>query len=122
MRHLTPVFIGLVTATLSVAVTAQTNVTGRWNVVFNVEGEDNAATMTLGQDGGKLTGTIDRGQGLLEFDGKIDGDEIDYSLVFEDGGTIIEIAVSGTVDGDEINGTFESVEVGKGVWSATKAN
>ena len=54
MRNRLTVGLGIVVAVLMVAVAAQTNVAGKWNVTFDTEQGSSAATMTLTQDGEKL--------------------------------------------------------------------
>ena len=46
MRHPQVVLLGIVVAAFTVAVTAQTDVTGTWDMMFNLESGPAPATMT----------------------------------------------------------------------------
>ena len=72
MRNRRGVILGILTAVLTVAVTAQTDVTGDWNLTFNLDTGATAATMTVEQDGEKFMGTFNSDQGTFEFEGKLD--------------------------------------------------
>ena len=59
MRNRLAVILGLVTAVLTMAVVAQTDVTGTWNMTIDTEQGATSATLTIQQDGEKLTGSVD---------------------------------------------------------------
>jgi hypothetical protein len=114
--------LGLAAAVVTVAVAAQSNVAGRWNVTFNTDDGSNSGTMTLQQDGEKVTGstTTDQG-GTIEFEGTISGNKLEWVVEIDAGGTFLEIALEGTVDGDKITGTLDFGGYGGGDWTATRA-
>ena len=114
------VILGIVTAVLTVAVTAQTSVTGQWNLMFNLDTGATPATMTLEQDGEKLMGTFTSDQGTFEFEGKISGNKLEWMLEVDGGGGAIEVTITGTVDGDEMTGTVDLGGYGGGDWTATR--
>ena len=58
--------LGIVAAVLTVAVTAQTNVAGEWNMMFNLPQGPSPATMTLQHDGETLTGSLTSDQGTFK--------------------------------------------------------
>ncbi|HJN47047.1 MAG TPA: hypothetical protein QF572_23030 [Vicinamibacterales bacterium] len=120
MLHQRILVRALLTLALSVAVTAQSNVAGRWNVTFNTDQGSNAGTMTLQQDGEKVTGSTSTDQGTLEFEGTISGNKLEWVLEIDAGGTFLEITLDGTVDGDEITGTIDLGGYGGGDWTATR--
>jgi len=120
MLHQRILIRALLTLALSVAVTAQSNVAGRWNVTFNTDQGSNAGTMTLQQDGEKVTGSTSTDQGTLEFEGTISGNKLEWVLEIDAGGTFLEITLDGTVDGDEITGTIDLGGYGGGDWTATR--
>ena len=121
MRNRLAVVLGIVTAVLAVSVTAQTNVTGRWTVTSSTEqGENPPSTMTLQQDGEKVTGSIDTEQGTVEFEGMLSGDKIEFVLEVDAGGMVMEITLTGTVDGDQMTGTLDLGGYGGGDWAATR--
>ncbi len=120
MRHRLTVTLGIVAAVLTVAVAAQTDVTGKWNMTFDTDQGTTTATMTLQQDGDTLTGELVSDQGTLEFEGTIIGDTLEWVMEVDAGGAFIEIAMDGTVDGDEMVGTADFGGYGGGDWTATR--
>lgn len=120
MRHRLTVTLGIVAAVLTVAVAAQTDVTGKWNMTFDTDQGTTTATMTLQQDGDTLTGELVGDQGTLEFEGTITGDTLEWVMEVDAGGAFIEIAMDGTVDGDEMVGTADFGGYGGGDWTATR--
>jgi len=120
MRHRLTVTLGIVAAVLTVAVAAQTDVTGKWNMTFDTDQGTTTATMTLQQDGDTLTGELVGDQGTLEFEETIIGDKLEWVMEVDAGGAFIEIAMDGTVDGDEMVGTADFGGYGGGDWTATR--
>jgi len=120
MRHRLTVTLGIVAAVLTVAVAAQTDVTGKRNMTFDTDQGTTTATMTLQQDGDTLTGELVGDQGTLEFEGTIIGDTLEWVMEVDAGGAFIEIAMDGTVDGDEMVGTADFGGYGGGDWTATR--
>ena len=131
MRHRLAVTLGIVVAVgLTVALAAQTDVTGKWNVTIDTPQGTSTATLTFQQEGEKLTGelvSVDDAarlglgtQGTLEFEGTIIGDKIEWLVEVDAGGAFIEIKWDGTVDGDEMMGTFGSGGYSAD-WTATRA-
>ncbi|MDP6581286.1 MAG: hypothetical protein QF681_11570 [Vicinamibacterales bacterium] len=120
MRNRLTVLTGFV-ITLAVALTAQTNVAGLWNMTFNTDQGSQSATLQLEQDGEKLMGSIDGEQGALEFEGTISGNKLEWSLEIDAGGQFLEISMSGTVDGDEMTGSADFGGYGGGDWTAKRA-
>lgn len=120
MRNRLAVVLGIVAAVLTVAVAAQTDVTGKWNMTFDTDQGTTTATMTLTQDGEKLTGGLVSDQGTLEFEGTITGDKLEWVMEVDAGGAFIEIAMEGTVDGDEMMGTADFGGYGGGDWTAKR--
>ena len=88
---------------------AATDVTGTWAGAMNGGQGGINLTFTFKQDGAKLTGTVDAGQGqpVAISDGKVDGDKISFKVVIQGGATITH---EGTINaaGDEIKLTSKS--------------
>ena len=76
--------------------------------------------MTLQQDGEKLTGELASDQGTLEFEGTITGAKLEWVMEVDAGGAFIEIAMDGTVDGDEMMGTADFGGYGGGDWTGKR--
>jgi hypothetical protein len=116
------------TILLAVAfVAAAADVTGKWTYEMQGRGGGPArqVTLTLKQDGDKLTGSVPgmRGGGDTEIsNGKVDGDKVSFEVKREFNGNTMVTKYSGTVAGDEMklhtttetpNGTREGDIVAK---------
>ena len=120
MRNRRIVMLGIVLTALTVAVTAQTDVSGTWNIMFNLETGPTPATMTLEQDGEKVMGSLTSDQGTFEFEVTLSGNKLEWTLEVDGGGAAIEVAITGTVDGDEMMGTVSLGGYGGGDWTAKR--
>ncbi len=79
------------------------DVTGKWT--YEMRGRNGAmtATLNLKADGEKLTGTVSGRGGDTEIsDGKVDGDNISFSVVREFNGNKFTMKYNGTVSPDGI--------------------
>ena len=84
-------------------------VTGKWTA--EVQGRNGAQTQTftLKADSSTLTGTVGGGQNETAIaDGKINGDEISFSVSREMRGNTIKMSYTGKVAGDEIKFTVKT--------------
>ena len=116
------VLLGLVTAVLTVAVGAQTGVAGTWNMTTDTEQGSVSSTLTLTQDGEKLTGEMGPipDVGTLEFEGTVTGDTVEWVVEIDAGGQFIEITFEGTIDGDEMMGSLDVAGYAGGDWMAKR--
>lgn len=121
MRNRQAVVLGIVAAVvLTVAVVAQTDVTGEWTMMIDTEQGSQSTALTLAQDGEKLTGSMVSPMGTLEFEGTITGNELEIVMEVDAGGAFLEITLAGTVDGDEMTGTLDLGGYGGGDWTAKR--
>jgi hypothetical protein len=111
MKTLWLVFIGMLAATLIWAA----DVTGKWTAAVQGRGgQTMTVTMNLKADGNALTGTVSGPRGETEIsDGKVDGDNISFSVVREFNGNQFKQNYKGTVEGDTIHFTV-TMEGGMG--------
>ena len=88
---------------LSVAAYAA-DVTGKWTAeVAGRNGQTRTQNFTFNADGAKLTGTLGGPQGDTAIaDGKIDGDNISFTVTREFNGNSMKLSYTGAVSGDEI--------------------
>ena len=104
-----------------VVVTAQTDVTGSWEMTFNTDQGSVSGGLTLQQDGEVLSGALVTEMGTLEFDGgTVSGNKLEWVAEVDAGGQFLEIAMSGVVDGDMITGTMDFGGYGGGDWTAKR--
>lgn len=92
-------FGAVVFLTLSACLFAA-DVAGKWTA--KAQGAD--ITITFKVDGNTLTGTLDNSQaGAVDIkDGKIDGDNISFTVIRKMGESEMKISWKGTIAGDEI--------------------
>ena len=111
MRNRSIVLLGIMCAFVPAALAAQTDVSGDWNMTFQTEQGDTEVSLTLEQDGEKLTGSITSDQGTVEFEGTISDDKVKWVLEIEAEGQFLEIAMTGYADFGGLGG---------GNWTATR--
>jgi hypothetical protein len=108
MRMVTAIggILALVAALAMPAAAQSVNVTGKW--VFDVQtgGGSGQPTVTFKQDGEKLTGHYSsQTLGEADFTGTVKGNAIQFTFNAEAQGQQIDVAYSGTVDGNTMKGT-----------------
>ena len=104
------------------------DVTGKWTAEVPGRGGNMATTtIVLKQDGAKLTGTVDGGRGgpAEITDGKVDGDNISFTVSRTFNDQTFKLSYKGKVAGEEIKFT-RTMEGGQGAppvdFTAKKAN
>jgi hypothetical protein len=101
--------LALLSCALAVVVYAA-DASGKWS--FETQGRNGPATQTLNlkQDGGSLTGTLTGGRGgeVQISEGKVDGNNVSFTVVREFQGNKINIKYNGVVSGDEMKLTIET--------------
>ena len=109
-------------AVLSGGVSAQSSVAGKWDGTATPDagGAPTSWTMTLEQDGAKVTGSYsDTFGGTGTIAGAISGDQAEFVLTLGDG---IEFTAEFVVEGDEWKTcTYAGATVDSGTCSATRA-
>jgi len=105
------VLVGLIASVLVWAA----DVTGKWTAEMQGRGGNTmTVTMNLKADGNALTGTVSGRNGDTEIsDGKIDGNNISFTVVREFNGNQFKQNYKGTLDGDTIHFTV-TMEGGQG--------
>ncbi|MGE3274901.1 MAG: hypothetical protein AB7O67_07300 [Vicinamibacterales bacterium] len=117
MARLASRFLGLAFAALFVvSVTAQTNVSGSWDLEVNGPQGTVTATMVLEQDGENLKGTIDGDMGKVPLEGAVAGNLIKINFTVDAGGQYIPIVLYAEIDGDSLKG---SMDYGQGAAETT---
>lgn len=106
----------MVVAGLTVA--AQTDVTGTWNFVVDLDAGSGEPVFVFSQDGETLTGTYEGAFGSADITGNVMGDMIEFTFAAEGAG---EATYTGKIMGDMMEGTCDYGDAGGGTWSATKA-
>lgn len=109
-----------IAASSSAPASAQ-NLTGTWNIESETQRGTQNITLTLAQDGTELTGTVTMsfggrrgggggGAGAQEIaieDGTVEGQAFSFTYSFSFGGNSITFEMSGTYEGNLMEGTIE---------------
>jgi hypothetical protein len=92
------------------------NVAGTWQLSSQGRRGTMQSTLTIQQDGAKLSGTIGRQGGMSDssfpLTGSIQGSAVSFSVT----GTRMPLTFKGTVDGDKMSGTMQQGNP----WTATR--
>ncbi|HYG81945.1 MAG TPA: hypothetical protein VD861_16220, partial [Pyrinomonadaceae bacterium] len=97
-----------------------TNLSGTWALTVAVGARTAPGTLTLRQEGQRLSGTLESPFGTTELsDGSVgaDGFRFTTSAVVE--GRAVEMTITGTVSGNQISGTVTS-EIGSTTFTGTR--
>ena len=121
MRRLIPfAFLAILLLAGTQKAQAQANVTGTWEISWETQRGATTSTFVFAQEGLAFTGTAQmamggRGAGAgggtreIEIsDGKIEGNEITFSLAMGRGERSMSFTFVGTVDGDTMEGTMST--------------
>jgi zinc protease len=83
------------------------DVTGKWNLTLEVQGQQLPVTLTLKQDGEKVSGALDSMLGKGEIaGGKVSGNKVSATATTSVQGQNLELTLNGTVEGEEMKGTI----------------
>jgi hypothetical protein len=100
-------FVVAILCALTLAVMAA-DVSGKWTWEQQGRNGNTTSTLTLKADGSNLTGSLDGGRGASDIkDGKVDGNNISFSVSRNMGGTDVTTKYTGTLDGDSLKLKFE---------------
>ncbi len=88
---------------------AATDLSGTWNLTFDLGDQALPATLTLRQQGERFTGTLQSALGSSEIsDGAVGADGFRFTTTVTFGGETFTITANGTVQGNQMNGTVSS--------------
>ncbi len=101
-------------------VDAKVDVTGTWSFEVNTSAGTGAPTVTLKQDGDKLTGHYAGSYGEAPLTGTIKGTAIEFALDMNAQGTVVHIVYSGVVEKDTVKGTVTLGDLGDGTFTGKR--
>ena len=100
------VFYSLFAFSLSaLAADSSATLAGQWKLSMSAPRGTTEGTLTLQQDGNKLTGKYKGPRGESPVTGNVDGDSVSFNMEFKARRTVT-IAFTGNLDGDKMSGTF----------------
>lgn len=102
-----PATTGTTTTTTTPTPAPKIDISGAWNITVEIPGQTVPVTLTLKQEGDKLSGNVSSGFfGTSQIrNGSITGDSFSFEVTVEVGGQSINAAFSGKVSGTQISGT-----------------
>src|SRR5262245_63834104 len=116
------VVIGL--SVLSAAVAAQSakvDLTGKWAFSVQTEAGSGTPTVTLKQDGEKLTGHYTGQLGDVDDTGSVKGNDFSFAFSSDLQGTKLDVTYKGTiVNKDELKGSVSIAGLGEGTFTAKR--
>jgi len=99
---------------------AAVDVTGTWSFQVETEAGSFTPTMTLKQDGGKLSGQYSGQLGEAPLTGTVKGNAVEFSFDASIQGTNLHVVYSGTAEKDSIKGKVTLGDLGEGTFTAKK--
>ena len=112
-------------ALLPVAISAQgskVDVSGKWTFTVQTDAGGGTPTVTLKQDGEKLTGHYSsQNLGEADLTGTVKGQDIKFSFSADAQGTTITVTYTGTIENkDSMKGTVDLGGVAQGTFTAKR--
>jgi hypothetical protein len=104
------------------AVLAPANVAGTWRVQFVTPNGEAAVTMTINQDGEKLSGRVVDEYGEYVVSGTVAGDQVTATWSVTEEGKPLQITMKGTIEGEYITGVARLGSVGEGSLEARRTS
>lgn len=108
--------LGLAT---KVAAQEPANIAGAWELSMQGRRGTMTQTLTIKQDGGKITGTLKNPRGESNLEGTVEGNKIHFTVKRQTPRGEMTMEYSGTVDGSTMKGKMEAGRFG-GDWTAKK--
>jgi hypothetical protein len=99
---------------------ARIDVTGSWESTVESPQGSLVSKATYKQEGETLTGTHVGQMGELALKGTVKGDQISYTITVDMGGQSMTITYSGKISGDTITGTADFGGMGSGNWTVKR--
>ena len=86
--------------------------TGNWDLTIDFQGQQVPVSLTLEQTDGTISGKLESMLGLGKIEnGKVSGNSFSAVAITEMAGQSLEIAISGTVENEEITGTLSGPQL-----------
>ena len=96
------------------------DVSGSWDLTVETRQGTDTPSVTLKQDGEKLSGTYHGRMGDTALQGTLRGNNIQFSVRLKFRDQYFVVTYTGTVDGASMKGTVQFGESSSGTWSARR--
>src|SRR5437870_4105681 len=122
MRLLIALAIVVLAATALPAQSSKVDVTGQWTFTVQTDAGTGTPTVTLKQDGEKLTGHYSSQLlGEADLTGSIKGQQFTFTFTANAQGTALEVKYTGTVENkDALKGSVDLGGLGSGTFTAKR--
>lgn len=122
MRAAAGVAFALVVSTaLTHAQAAKIDVTGKWAVTIQTDQGSGTPTITLKQDGEKLTGHYSGQFGEADLTGSVKGQNIEFSFTVDVQGNALKEIYTGTIENkDSLKGKVDLSGLAQGTFTAKR--
>jgi hypothetical protein len=108
-------------ASIGLAAQAPANVTGKWLFTVETSAGSGMPTVTLKQEGEKLTGHYSSAQlGEADLTGSVKGAAINFAFGTDVQGTHLDVTYAGTIDGNSMKGKVNLGGLGEGTFTGQK--
>jgi imidazolonepropionase-like amidohydrolase len=98
-------------ATPAPAQTTAADLSGTWTLAIDLQGQNLPATLTLKQDGNRLSGTLQSALGSSEIaNGSVGADGFHFTVVVSIQGQSMEVTFAGTATGNSMTGSATSAQ------------
>lgn len=99
------------TGTTPAPTSAVADLSGTWTIAVNVEGQNLPGTLTLRQEGNRLTGTLQSPLGSSEVsNGSVGADGFRFTVAVSIQGQSLEVTFAGTANGNTMSGSANSTQ------------
>ena len=113
------VAVGL--ATIATAQAGKVDLTGKWIYSVQTDAGAGTPTVTLKQDGEKLTGHYNGQLGDVDVKGSVKGNDFTFGFSSDLQGNKLDVTYKGTiVNKDEVKGTLSIVGLGEGTFTGKR--
>jgi hypothetical protein len=116
MRFVTIVFALLLTSLSAFAA----DVAGAWDVTVDTPNGPLDVTLTLKQDGDKLTGTISSQMGETSVTGTVKDNDLEFTMTMDANGANVVLVYKAKVDGNKMSGSLDFGGQGEIKFNGTK--
>ena len=111
----------LVAASAAAGQTPKIDVTGKWAFAVETSAGSGTPTITLKQDGEKLTGHYSGQLGEADLTGSVKGQDVSFKFTVDVQGNVLECTYTGTAENkDAMKGKVSIAGLGDGTFTAKK--
>ncbi len=121
LRRMLVMSIAALGAFSTIAVAADANVSGTWNMNVETQAGAGAPVFTLTQKGADITGNYKGTLGEAPVTGTVKGNEVTLKYSISAQGMDLTVTYTGTVEGDTMKGKVSLGDLGEGTFTGKKA-